>query len=101
MDLNNPRDSAKIYRRNEDVVARKLSGELFLVPVTGRLADMQRIFSLNRVAEYIWYELDGKKSLGDIGNALAGRFDVGKEEAETDIRDFIVELLSAGLVEEQ
>jgi methyltransferase-like protein len=92
---------AKVFRRNEDVVSRNISGELFLVPVKGKLADMQRIFTLNSVAEYIWQELDGKKSLDDVCNGVMERFEVGREDAESDIGNFISELLRAGLIEEQ
>lgn len=87
----------KIFRKNEAVVARKIADELFLVPVKGTLADMQRIFTLNPVAEYIWQELD-KRNLNNICNGVVSTFEVGREQAETDIREFITELLEANLI---
>jgi hypothetical protein len=89
----------KIYRRNEDIVTRKIAGELFLVPIRGKVADMQRIFTLNPVAEYIWQEID-KQNLNDIRKGVLARFDVEEERADVDISEFIAELLDAELIRE-
>jgi hypothetical protein len=88
----------KIFIRNQDVVSRKIAGELFLVPVKGKLADMEQIFTLTSVAEYIWGRIDGQRSLDDIRNDVVGQFDVGQEQAESDIREFVAELEEAGLI---
>jgi hypothetical protein len=90
----------KVYRKNTDVVARKIAGELFLVPIRGKMADMKEIFALNSVAEYVWKELSDKKLL-DIRREVINRFDVEEEQAETDIHEFIEELLAAELIREQ
>ncbi len=90
----------KIYRKNNDIVTRKIAGELFIVPVKGTLADMQRIFTLNPIAEYIWEELDSAKSLDVISKGILDRYDVGKEQADADMLDFIDELLEADLIRE-
>jgi len=89
----------KVYRKNPDVVSRKIAGELFIVPVRGKLADMQRIFALNSVAQYVWEEL-GQKKLDDILSDVINRFEVEKDQAETDIREFIEELYAANLIRE-
>ena len=90
----------KVFIRNSDVISRKIAGELFLVPVKGKVADMENIFALTAVAEYIWDRLDGRKSLNEIMNNVADRFDVEQEQAESDIREFIMELIGAGLITE-
>jgi|WetSurSiteA1Bulk_404760.scaffolds.fasta_scaffold06570_2 hypothetical protein len=92
---------SKVFIRNSDVISRKIAGELFLVPVKGKVADMENIFALTAVAEYIWDRLDGRKSLNEIMNNVADRFDVEQEQAESDIREFIMELMGAGLITEE
>jgi len=87
-----------VYRKNEDIVTRKIAGELFVVPVRGKLADMQRIFVLNTVGEYIWQQIDEQKSLEDIRKGVIDRFDVGEDTADSDIREFISGLLDEGLI---
>ena len=61
---------------------------------------MQKIFTLNPVGEYIWRGLDEQKRLNDIRDDVMAHFDVENKEAESDIRDFIGELLEAGLIRE-
>jgi len=90
----------RIFAQNQDVVSRKVTGELFLVPVKGKLADMEKIFALTTVAEYIWDRLDGKRNLTDIRNGVVSHFEVSDEQADADIHGFIQELLEAGLIHE-
>jgi hypothetical protein len=97
----NSGNCSKVFIRNSDVISRKIAGELFLVPVKGKMADMDNIFTLTAVAEYIWDRLDGRKSLNEILNDVVDRFDVEHEQAESDIREFIMELMESGLITEE
>lgn len=80
------------------MVFREIAGELFLVPIRGDIADMQRIFALNRVAAHIWEQLDGNRAFDELREGIVSRFDVGADEAEKDLRHFIEALLEAGLI---
>jgi hypothetical protein len=97
----NPNENmqTRVYRKNADVVTRRIANELFLVPIKGNIADMQRIFTLNPVAEYIWQQID-MKNLNEICDGILDRFEVEKERAEADIRELIMELLEADLISE-
>ena len=97
----NSRNLGKVFMRNSDVISRQIAGELFLVPVKGKIADMENIFALTAVAEYIWERLDGRKSLNEILNDVVERFDVEREQAESDIWEFITELMGSGLITEE
>jgi hypothetical protein len=88
-----------IYRKKEEIVSRNIAGEIFLVPIHGNLADMQKIFTLSPVAEHIWNLLDGEKDLDSIQNDVLNTFDVGKQVAEADLHEFIAQLLEAGLID--
>ena len=88
----------RAFKRTIDIVARKIAGETILVPITGKLADMQRIFALNPVAEFIWKQLDGNKKLGEIRDDILNHFDVEKEQAETDIQEFITDMIKEKLI---
>jgi hypothetical protein len=89
----------KVYTKNADVVTRRIADELFLVPIKGNIADMQRIFTLNPVAEFIWQQID-MKNLKEIRDGIVDQFDIEKERAEADIQEFIMELLKANLISE-
>jgi len=90
----------KVFERPRNVVSRKIAGELFLVPVAGKLADMQRMFALTAVAEFIWERLDGRRSLGDVRSDVLASFDAEKEQVDADIETFVTELMTEGLLRE-
>ncbi len=92
--------SSKVSRRKEDIICRAIAGETILVPVRGTVTDMQRIFSLNVVAGFVWEKLDGKRSLGEIRDEILGTFQVDKEKADADMEEFIINLMTQGLVTE-
>ena len=87
-----------IFKKNDDVVSREIAGETILVPIRGKLADMQNIFSLNPVAKYIWEQLNGELTLEDIRNGIMNSFDVKDKNAEEDLHEFIDDLLKADLI---
>ncbi len=88
----------KKYKKADSVVSRSIAGETILVPIRGKLADMQKIFALNNVANFIWQRLDGEKNLSDILNDVLNYFDVEQNQAETDIQDLISDLLKEDLI---
>jgi hypothetical protein len=90
----------KRYKRHDHIVSRAIIGETLLVPISGQLADMQHIFTLNPVADHIWNHLDGERSTGEIFQGILAEFDVTEDEASTDLHEFIEELRAADLIEE-
>jgi len=90
----------KVFQKQADIVSREIAAETILVPIRGKLADMQRIFSLDGVAEYIWQQIDGRRKLKDIRYSVIDAFDVEEVQAETDIQEFIGELLESDLIVE-
>jgi hypothetical protein len=92
---------SRIYQREKNIVSREIAGETILVPIRGKLADMQNIFTLNTVGAYIWDQLDGTKSLVLILESLLDHFEVSRQEAEKDILEFIDHTSVAGLTTEK
>ena len=91
---------SKVFKKQNNIVSRNIAGETILVPISGKLADMQRIFSLNSAAEFIWNGLDGIKNLEAIRADLISSFDVNEEDAGHDIEEFIAALLREDLITE-
>lgn len=89
----------RVYRVKGEVVARRLGGEELLVPIRGRLADLQRIFALDPVAAHIWKQVDGRRDGASILKRVLAVFDVTEEKARADLERFMGQLEEAGLVE--
>jgi hypothetical protein len=86
---------------HESIVARRIAGEMMLVPIRGKLADMQKIYVLDTVGEFIWRKLDGKRSGKEICREVLKAFAVGEDEAEADTREFLASLVNERLLVER
>ena len=91
--------SDTVLRRIDDAVQREVAGELFLVPIRGRLADLQELFVLNETGRWLWERLDGSRTFEQLVIGLGQEFEVGDEEARSDARAFFRQLTKASLVE--
>jgi hypothetical protein len=96
--MHSPEFWDKIYRKNDGIIAREIAGEKLLVPIRGNLADMQRIFSLTPVADFIWEKLDGAQDLGNIRKQITMEYEVSQEQASSDIYEFVEQLIEFDLV---
>ncbi len=82
----------KIYKKNENFVFRKIEGETILVPIKDNVGDMGSIYNLNKMAAFVWEQVDGVKSLQDIKNRLLEEYEVSFREAEDDLLEYIAQL---------
>lgn len=89
----------EIYTASDSIVTRKVAGETILVPISGNLANMQRIFTVNELGERIWQQLDGNHTMSAIRLELLDAYNVDGVNLDDDIREFIEKLLQAGLIE--
>lgn len=89
-----------MYRRKQDVAGREIAGESFLIPVCGTPVEMENVFVLNPLADFIWRRLDGTSTVGEIVSGIVEEYDVDPARAETDARDFVESLVSQNLAEE-
>jgi hypothetical protein len=87
---------ARTFSRSESVVRREVAGETFLVPLRGRLVDLQELFVLNEVGTWVWEHLDGR-CLEELGAGLSAEFEIDAEQAQRDAESFVHELTEAGL----
>jgi hypothetical protein len=79
----------EVWARSSRLVGRRIGDQYVLVPLTGRGADLDSILNLNRVAAFVWEQLDGERSGGDVVEAVLGRFDVERVRAEQDYLELI------------
>ena len=86
-------------KRKPSVVSRHIAGEELLVPIRGRLADMQRLFTTNEVGAFVWEQLARAQTEEQLVEAVVARFVVGLAQAQADVREFIEHLLAADLIE--
>lgn len=88
------------YARSQNVVKREIAGEIFLVPVKQKLADMQNLFVLHGSGELIWNSLDDTPSQQALVDVICESYDVSCEDAGKDVDSFLSALLEAELIKE-
>lgn len=91
--------NGRLPRRSADVVARRVAGEMLLVPVRGDMADLKGVFALNPVGAFIWDRLDGAVDEQALVRAICEAFVVSGETALLDARALLAALRDRGLVE--
>ena len=89
-----------VFRKAENIVSRKVMDETLLVPITGELASMDNLYSLNETGAFIWEALDGSRPLAEIGRLLGELYDADAAVIEADMMEIIADLSDSGLVVE-
>ncbi len=81
------------WARSANMVGRRIGDEYVLVPLAGRGADLDSILNLNRVAAFVWEQVDGTRTGAALVAAVVARFDVEPERAERDTLELLDTLL--------
>jgi hypothetical protein len=87
-----------IYRQADNIVTRKVMDETLLVPISGDLASMDELYTLNDTGAFIWQALDGTCTLAEIGKQLEQEYDASLEVVQADMLEIMTGLAKAGLV---
>jgi hypothetical protein len=88
----------KRFSRPSGCVTRSIAGETIIVPVSGHVADLESIYTLNEVGSALWELIDGQTPLSRIVAELCEIYEVSQDEAAQDAAAFMEELKTAGLV---
>jgi len=84
------------FRRSPSTRFRKVFEEGLLLD-----QEVARLHVLNSAAAFLWDLLAQPRTSDELLNALLQEFDVDPETARRDIREFLDQALSAGLLEVQ
>ena len=87
------------WARAANMVGRRIGDEYVLVPLAGRGADLDSILNLNRVAAFVWEQVDGTRTGAALVAAVVARFDVEPERAERDTFELLDTLLELKAIE--
>ncbi|WPD23017.1 MAG: PqqD family protein [Candidatus Electrothrix scaldis] len=90
--------SSAVFRHADNIVTRKVMDETLLVPISGEMASMDSLYSLNDTGAFLWQSFDGKRSLSDIGRKMAEQYDASIEVIEADLIEITAGLAEAGLL---
>ena len=74
---------------------RNVCGENIVIAHGVENIDFTKVITLNESAAYIWKKVEGK----EFTEALMAEYEVGKEQAQADVKKLAASWIEAGLVE--
>jgi len=77
-------DRTQVLTRNPGAAYRIYDGQATIV-----LPEQARVTVLNEVGSLVWDRIDGRRSLGEILDAVNEAFDVAPEQLERDVKEFL------------
>jgi len=86
------------YCKAGDLVTRSIATETIIVPVRAHVVDLESIYSMDQVGSLIWQLIDERMSVDEIVEAVCASYEVGREQATNDVREFLDSLQAAGLI---
>lgn len=81
-----------------DVPVRQLDSRIRRVRGTTLLAGPQQALELNAVADYIWRQIDGIRTIAEIAEEVVREYDIDLETAIQDVSDIVGVFARHGLV---
>jgi hypothetical protein len=93
--------SSGCFVKEEDLVTRDVAGETIIVPIKGRVGDLDSIFTLNKLGSFIWNQLEVGPTIRQLVDSVAREYDVEASEAKRDVAEFLDSLEAAGLIKQK
>ncbi|OLE53998.1 MAG: hypothetical protein AUG51_10265 [Acidobacteria bacterium 13_1_20CM_3_53_8] len=90
--------SEKSFVRDDELTTRVIAGETLVVPVRGRVGDLDSIYTLNEVASRIWQLIGEGFTVRRIVEIIGDEFEVESVEAERDVSELLASMEEAGLI---
>lgn len=82
-----------LYKLKSRFVARRVGDELVVVPLVNNVAQMNKLYTLNETAGFLWEKLSADSTEESLVALLLENFEVEKTVAEKDVRMFLEEIV--------
>lgn len=85
-------DIQTLFQIKSKFVTRKVDNELIIVPLSGNVAQMNELFTLNETGGFIWENTSENTTTDELQNAMIEAFVIDKETAKRDIETFLKQM---------
>lgn len=80
-------------------ILREVANQYIVVPTGNRTLDFNGIITLNNSGKYLWDNLQDSITYGDLVNLIVNKYEVTKEVAIRDVKEFIDNLNKHNILE--
>ena len=88
--------NSRKFSVKQGFIVREIAGEFLAVPVDSSCG--ANIVVLNPVRKFLWDELKEEKSFDELLKAIVSNYSVSEQEAEQDLKDFLMQMIESGLL---
>ena len=85
------------FRRSTTVATSEVACEMVVVRAKREVGDLDAIFSFNEIGADVWVLMEEDRSLAELTTWVFDHYEISRSQAQNDIREFIAELVQAGL----
>ena len=86
------------YKARSGYVVREIAGEYLLIPVKMQEGAGSQVAVLNDTGKFLWEQLTVECTEEELTKAVIEEYQVTKEEAQTDIQEFLQKLKKSNLL---
>jgi len=73
-------------------VARQVADELVIVPLSGNVAQMNELFTLNETGKFIWENATSNNTNASLVQLMTEAFEIDESTATSDIETFLKQM---------
>ena len=82
-------------------VEKTVGNETVIVPLVGKVAQMEKVFSLNEIGSFIYNCLDTQLTIDNIIELILNEFEIDKDTAQGDLELFLNKAVEIGIIEKR
>lgn len=85
-------DIQTLSRIKSKFVARQVADELVIVPLSGNVAQMNELFTLNETGKFIWENATEDSSTDALVKKMTEAFEIDEKTASNDVEAFLQQM---------
>ena len=84
----------------KDYLLRQVANTWVVLPLGPAEISFDGMMKLNHSGAFLWKQLEQEKEFESLVDALTMEYEVSRDQAETDVEEFLEKLIKAGCVQE-
>lgn len=84
----------------KDYLLRQVANTWVVLPLGTAEISFDGMMKLNHSGAFLWKQLEQEKEFESLVDALTMEYEVSRDQAETDVEEFLEKLIKAGCVQE-
>lgn len=89
----------QIVTRNSGFVFKEMENESILIELVNNVVNMDKIITLNELGTFIYAQIKEQKSIDELLQIILTEFEVDRDEAISDLNNFLIEAVNMKILQ--